>query len=132
MTPIPNTRPRVTFDAGMLIALDRDSKWHWALLNDLTRKQLLPVVPGPVVTQVWRSSRQGNVARALKCCHVEPTTLDLARAAGELCAAAGTNDAVDAIVVASAARRGDTVWTSDPGDLEHLAAHVDDVTIVPV
>jgi predicted nucleic acid-binding protein len=61
---------------------------------------------------------------------VDPVDEDLARRAGELLAATGTRDAVDAIVVASAARRGDDVVTSDRVDIARLAAHVSDVSVV--
>lgn len=132
MTSLPNTRPRVTFDAGVLIALDRNSVVEWALLRRLGDRQVLPTVPAPVITEVWRSSRQANLARALKRCRVEDTDAKIAQAAGELCAASGTDDPVDAIVVASAAQRGDVIWTSDPDDLRRLAAHVDGVTVRPL
>lgn len=90
------------------------------------------MVPAPVVTQAWRSGRQANLARALKDCRVEVVDEDLARRAGELCARARTTDAVDAIVVASAARRGDAVVTSDPFDISRLAAHVPGVAILRI
>lgn len=126
-------RPRrgLVLDAGMLVALDRGSRRHWARLRAAQREGILPVVPAPVVTQVWRSARQANLGRALKACAVEPTDDELAREAGELCAAAGTRDAVDAIVVATAARRGSTVATSDLDDLARLAMHAKDVELSP-
>lgn len=37
------------------------------------------------------------------------------------CAAAGTADVVDAIVIATAVRHQAPVVTSDPGDLAHIA-----------
>lgn len=112
----------LTFDAGMLVALDRGDRRQWARLDAAERAGARPVVPSPVVTQVWRTSRQANLGRALKMCRIEAVDSDLARRAGELCAAARTRDAVDAIVVASAARRRSTVVTSDVGDIARLAA----------
>jgi hypothetical protein len=64
-----------------------------------------------------------------------PATIDdaLARRAGELCGRSGTSDVVDAIVIESAAARSDDVYTSDAGDLEHLAAYVSQpVAVVPI
>lgn len=122
----------LTFDAGMLVALDRGSRQQWARLRAAQREGILPVVPAPVVTQVWRSGRQANLGRALKACAVEPVDDDLARQAGELCAAAGTSDAVDAIVVASAARRASTIATSDLVDLARLAESAKGVELHPV
>jgi len=56
----------------------------------------------------------------------------LARAAGEAIAVITGATVVDAIVVASAARRGDTVLTSDPEDLAKLAAHFRAVRVLVV
>ncbi len=61
---------------------------------------------------------------------VEPVDDELARQAGELLAATGSRDAVDAIVVASAARRRDDVVTSDRMDIASLAEHVPGVNVV--
>ncbi len=48
----------------------------------------------------------------------------LARKAGELCRRSRTADIVDAVVIESAGRRNDDVYTGDTGDLEHLAEHI--------
>lgn len=117
----------LTLDAGALVALDRDDRLQWSRLRAAVAAQRLPVIPAPVLTQVWRSSRQANLARAVKLCRIEATDGYLARRAGELCAVSGTSDAVDAIVVASAARRRDTIITSDPDDIVVLLAHVEGV-----
>ena len=122
----------LTLDAGMLVALDRGDREQWARLRAAWRKDRLPVIPAPVVTQVWRSSRQANLARAINECTVEDVDLELAREAGRLCAAAGSADAVDAIVVASAARRGDEIITSDPRDIWRLANQVKGVRLLLV
>ena len=53
---------------------------------------------------------------------IHDSPLELAKAAGILCGRAGTSDPVDALVVASAARRGDDIITTDPEDLRALAA----------
>ena len=56
----------------------------------------------------------------------------LGRLAGELLAAAGARDVVDASLVL-VAEHGDSLFTSDPGDLAQLAAsaglHVDIVQV---
>ncbi len=44
------------------------------------------------------------------------------RAAGRACAAAGTSDVVDALVVVTATKLAAPVVTSDPDYLAHLAA----------
>lgn len=53
---------------------------------------------------------------------VRGTGLREARAAGELLAASGTADAVDALI-AMVALPGDQLLTSDPGDLRVLIAN---------
>ena len=83
-------------------------------------------VPAPVVAQAWRSPRQARVARLLAACVIEETGESLARQAGKLLGDSGRADAIDAIVVISAARRapGETILTGDPDDLAALASYV--------
>lgn len=51
---------------------------------------------------------------------IEPLSVELAKRAGEALAAVAGATLVDAIVMASAASRGDLVYTSDVEDLERL------------
>lgn len=119
----------MTLDAGPLIALDRDEREAWRRLLAMVRTGVRPVVPAPVITETWRSVRQVRLARALRHCRIEVTDSDLARAAGELCAAAGSDDPVDAILVAGAARRHDVVLTTDRRDVAVLAAETEGVAV---
>jgi predicted nucleic acid-binding protein len=66
----------------------------------------------------------------VNACTVDPLDEELAKAAGELCGKAKVADIVDAAVVASAARRGDAILTSDPRDLRRLASHTPGVQII--
>jgi predicted nucleic acid-binding protein len=113
----------IHLDAGALIALDRRDRRVWARLRTLEAEQERPHVAAPVLAQVWRSGRQANLARGLRSCRVVPATETLARRAGELCAATGTADAVDAIVVATAETHGAFILTSDVSDISRLAGH---------
>jgi hypothetical protein len=122
----------LTLDAGALIGLDRRDRTMWLLLRRAVDRGVRPHVPAPVVTQAWRSPRQANLARALRLCDVVDTDLATARRAGELCAAAGTADAVDAIVVASAAGRDDAIVTSDVHDITALVTHAPGVAVIRV
>jgi predicted nucleic acid-binding protein len=73
------------------------------------------------------------MAQALGNCRPEALGDEAARRAGELCGRAGTSDIVDAVVVETARRRGDDIYTADTGDLEHLADHISGpVAIVPI
>ncbi len=89
----------------------------------------------PVVAQAWRDgARQARLARLLRdSVDVVPYDDALARQAGELLAATGLSDAVDAGVAVLAHRRAGIVVTSDPEDLTRLAgALVDGPRIVVV
>jgi hypothetical protein len=111
-----------TLDAGALIAADRGDQRFWSFQDEVDLDADLLTVPTVVLTQVWRGPRNANLVRALRGCELEHLDPELARAAGVLCGQAATFDAVDAIVVASAARRGDHIITTDPEDLRVLAA----------
>lgn len=112
----------LTLDAGALIAADRNVRSFWAFFKEAIDRGVVPVIPSPALAQAWRSHRQARLAQLVKACWVEPLDESLAKSAGELCGVAKTSDVVDAAVVASAARRGDAVLTSDPKDLHRLAA----------
>lgn len=110
------------YDAGALISLDlgdRQGLLRHQSAVEIARPVLVPAV---VLTQVWRDHRkQHHLARFLRSCEVVPVGDRMGRVAGELCAASGTSDAVDALVVTVAAAIGPAViWTSDPGDIERL------------
>lgn len=90
-----------------------------------------PRVPAVVLIECLQghAGRDANANRFLKTCEIAPAVLEsLARRAALLRRLARRGSAVDALVVASA-EPGGTVLTSDPGDLEALAAHADDVSI---
>jgi hypothetical protein len=113
----------MTLDAGALIAADRGDREVHVLLAETARRRMVVTVPAPVVGQVWRDgSRQARLARTLANCQIEPTTDEMARAAGVLLGRAGRADIVDALVVLGAVRRGDEILTSDPADLAALMA----------
>ncbi len=123
-----------TFDTGMLIALDRNEREAWTALRRLVDRGEVPTVPTVVTAQAWRDGRrQARLAQALGNCRPDSLGDEAARRAGELCGRAGTSDIVDAVVVETARRRGDDIYTGDTGDLEHLAEHITSpVAIVPI
>lgn len=111
------------YDAGTLIAAERNRREFWA--DHLVRIQLgdLPVVPAPVVGQVSRSGRQVQLRRLLRGCEVEPMTEADAHAAGLLLAATRYDDVIDAFVaVVAAAHNAECVVTADRPDIEPLLA----------
>ena len=110
----------LTYDAGALIAAERDDRRVWALQKQALNRHLLPTVPAGVLAQAWRGGPQAQLSRLLAGCRVEEMTEPRARSAGSACAIAGTSDVVDASVVVGASARGDIVITSDEGDLAQL------------
>ena len=112
----------VVLDSGALIAVDRGSRDTKQSIELLRRAGETLRTPSPVVGQVWRDgSRQAVLARLLQYVDVLDVSDDHARRAGELLGRTGGSDVVDALVVLSA-RAGDTVLTSDPGDITDLLA----------
>ena len=112
----------LVLDAGALIALDRNERPMWARLKAVAQLGQLPVTHGGVVGQVWRGgSRQSRLATALAGVDVKALDETLGRSAGELLAATGMSDVVDA-AVALLALDGDEIVTLDREDLTLLIA----------
>ena len=90
-----------------------------------------PVVPAVVLVECLQghAGRDANENRFLKTCDLASAVPEaLARRAALLRRLAHRGSAVDALVVAFAEPDG-TVLTSDPDDLEALAAHANGVII---
>ncbi len=112
----------LVLDAGALIGIDRDDRRTAGLIELGRRSGAALVTSAPVVAQAWRgSARQARLARLLAMIDVRGVHLADARAAGELLAATGTADVVDALV-ALLSVPGDQLLTSDPDDLRSLVA----------
>jgi predicted nucleic acid-binding protein len=118
----------VTFDTGVLIALERRHAGALALLRACRLSRARITIPAAVVAEWWRGTHRA----LLESASLEELTIFLAERAGELLAETGGSNAVDAIVVASAAQRGDIVVTGDPKDLRVLARPVRGVTVEPL
>jgi len=91
----------------------------WKVLHRAQALGVVPFVPADVVAEWWRG-RSDIREHILASVVVEPLTEGLARLAGECLARVKSATTVDAIVMASAATRGDAIYTSDVGDLERL------------
>lgn len=111
-------------DAGALIAISRNDRAMIARLVVAEQDDDDLVTHAMVVAQVWRDrgSRQAVLARVLRGVEIVPIDADLGRRCGALLGKAGSTDPIDAAVVLIASE-GDTVVTSDPGDIAHLAHH---------
>jgi hypothetical protein len=111
----------LVLDAGALIAIDRDDREMLRRVRAAHRTGEPVRTNAMAVAQVWRDGRgrQASLARALRDIDVRPILASDGRKAGELLAAAGSTDAIDA-TVALLAGPGDRVYTSDPDDLRKL------------
>ena len=109
----------LTFDTGALIALERRKLRMRQVLERARDCDQLITVPADVVAEWWRGAT--DIRRAiLDSVDIEPLTLRLAQIAGEAMGAVPGATLVDAIVVASAASRGDIIYSSDVHDLERI------------
>lgn len=115
----------VTFDTGMLVALERRHAGALALLRACRLSRASITIPAAVVAEWWRGTHRA----LLESGRVEALTSELAEHAGELLASTAGSNAVDATVIASAALRGDLVVTGDETDLRELARFVRGVTV---
>jgi predicted nucleic acid-binding protein len=114
----------IVYDTGALLAAERRNPDFLALHDELTAARIRPIVPVVVLAQAWRGGPQHQISRILKACDIVPDDERTGRAAGVACAASGTADVVDAIVVATAARNHAPVVTSDPSDLARIAGSI--------
>ena len=115
--------PGVTFDAGGLIALDRDDRRVVVLLARAAQTNASITIPATALAQaIRRPERQARLARLIRQPGTAVVDLDRVDATnvGRLLAASGTSDIVDAHVVVCARRSGQRVVTSDPDDLRRL------------
>jgi hypothetical protein len=112
----------VVYDAGVLVAADRNSRTVWADHRVRLEAGLLPLVPAPVVAQVSRSPSQVQLRRLLRGCEVLNLTESDAHAAGHLMGRARTSDVVDAVVAHTAASIRADVVTGDRADIRRLLA----------
>lgn len=116
--------PAIVYDTGALLAAERRNPDFIALHDELTSARIRPLVPVVVLSQAWRGGPQHQISRVLKGCDILPDDERTGRAAGVACAAAGTADVVDAIVIVTAVRHQAAVVTSDPGDLSQIASSI--------
>jgi hypothetical protein len=113
----------ITFDAGGLIALDRNDRRVIALLARAAELGIRVTVPATALAQALRNpARQARLSRLIRQASTDLVPLHGrdATAVGLLLAEAATADIVDAHVVICARRTGQVVVTSDPGDIRRI------------
>jgi predicted nucleic acid-binding protein len=125
------TAAGLTFDTGMLLALERRRQRAWAIYRRARERGAPMTIPAPVLGEWWRGRsdlREAIVASV----RVEPLTDRVAMLAGEAMAEISGASPIDAFVMSSAALRGDVVFTSDVDDLERLRAYFRGVRVLAV
>jgi predicted nucleic acid-binding protein len=122
----------LTLDSGALIQYERGDPRVRAWLEVAFERGDVPTVPAATIAETYRGAQSARIAQLIKKCNVESLDESLAREAGILRASVPGSTAIDAIVVASAATRGDVVLTTDPGDLAALCEKVAGVTVEAV
>lgn len=109
----------MTLDTGALIALERRDTRMTRVWEQTIAMEWRITVPSVVIVEWWRG-QTGRMARVLDSFDIEPLDAQLARIAGEAVAKVRGATAIDAAVMASAARRGDILYTSDFDDMSRL------------
>lgn len=114
----------LTFDAGGLIALDRNDRRVLALLARAMERGMRVTIPATALAQAIRNpARQTRLSRLIRQASTDIAALNGpdATAVGLLLARTGTADIVDAHVIVCAMRAGQAVVTSDANDLRRIA-----------
>jgi predicted nucleic acid-binding protein len=119
----------ITFDAGALIALERRRARIAKIYTTAVADGVAVTVPAVVISEWWRG-RSDVREIILRGVRVEPVDAVLAKIAGEAMAEVKGATTIDALVMASAARRGDVVYTSDVGDLQRLNVYFPSVRVL--
>ncbi|HEY5015530.1 MAG TPA: PIN domain-containing protein [Streptosporangiaceae bacterium] len=112
----------VVYDSGALIALgDQRNRMAFDLHRDRIGQRKKILVPTVVAAQVVRKPAvQVRLMRVLRGCELVPFDADHHVPVGQLLAASGTADVVDAFVALLAARSQAVVISTDPDDIGRL------------
>lgn len=121
----------ITFDAGALIALERRAQRARKILERATEQKVRITVPAAVISEWWRGRTDAR-DRILAGVRIEPLSESVAKLAGEALGAVKGATAIDAIVMASAAQRGDLVYTTDVSALTRLAGYFRAVRVLGI
>lgn len=109
----------VVYDAGALIAGDRNDRGFWADHRIRLERGIIPVVPAPVLAQVSRSPRQASSRRLLRGCDIAVLDDAAAHRVGSILGKASSSDIADGAVVDVAGESAEIV-TSDRPEIERL------------
>ena len=122
----------IVFDAGGLIALERNDRRVFSILKTAMDDGDRIIVPATALAQAIRNpAKQVRLWRMIQFDRTQVIPLDgsYAQAVGALLAQTGTSDIVDAHVVICAQTAGYAVITSDPLDLRRLDPKLRVITV---
>jgi predicted nucleic acid-binding protein len=123
----------LTFDTGALIGLERRRHAIRKVFATAIEHDVPIVVPAVAIAEWWRRGAHERERTAiLRAVRVEALGAHIARLAGIAVGLVPRAGAIDAIVMASAASRSDTVYTSDLDDLTRLRDRVPEFAGVQV
>lgn len=117
----------ITFDAGGLIALDRNDRRVLVLVARAAETGARVTIPATVLAQAIRQpQQQARLTRLVRQPTTDVVPLDRVDATnvGRLLSVSAMADIADAHVVICARRARQQVVTSDPGDLAKLDPHI--------
>ena len=120
-----------TLDTGALIAVERRRQRMLGFLRIAKADKIPVVVPAICIAEWWRG-RTDVREKILAAVIVEHTDDALVRLTGQALVTVPTATCIDAMVMASAARRGGVVLTSDVDDLIRLQAAFPSVRVLGV
>jgi predicted nucleic acid-binding protein len=115
----------------MLVALERRKKAAWETLRRVYERRARITVPAAVIGEWWRG-RTDLRAAICSSIRIEPLSEVVARLAGEALAKVKRATTIDAFVMASAALRGDVVYTGDVEDLERFREFFPGVRVLSI
>lgn len=123
--------PGLTFDTGALIGLEGRRHRMRKVFDTAVCDGVVMTVPAAVILEWWRGGK-GSKQREqiLRCTHVELLDERVAKLAAEAMSRVPGATPVDAVVMASAALRGDIVYTSDVEDLDRLRSFFPSVRVL--
>jgi predicted nucleic acid-binding protein len=122
----------ITFDTGALIALERRGARMLRIVDAAAQSNARITVPTVVLAEWWRGRPGARMARLLDGVEIGPLDTRIAKLSGEALSAVRGATPIDAIVMASAAQRGDTVFTSDVDDLARIGQYFRSVRVLHV
>jgi hypothetical protein len=123
----------LTLDSGALIGYERNDRAVVVQIKAALLCGIDVTVPAVVLAEVWRGGpRAARLAQILGSCIVDEADGSQALKAGEAIAKVPGAGTVDAMVMASAAARGDMVLTGNFQDLSRLRAAFTTVKLVRI